>query len=65
MKCKSQENAVFIAIHPTTYRSGGFLAHGVVKKNHGRQCQQTETGKRCRNHVEKIQKAFGKGTAHR
>ena len=32
MKCKSQENAVFIAIHPTTYRSGGFLAHGVVKK---------------------------------
>ena len=31
MKCKSQENAVFIAIHPTTYRSGGFLAHGVVK----------------------------------
>ena len=30
MKYKSQENAVFIAIHPTTYRSGGFLAHGVL-----------------------------------
>ena len=24
------ENAVFIAIHPATYRSGGFLAHGVL-----------------------------------
>ena len=23
---------MFIAIHPTTYRSGGFLAHGVLKK---------------------------------
>jgi hypothetical protein len=22
---------VFIAIHPTTYRGGGFLAHGVLK----------------------------------
>lgn len=31
MKHKSQENAAFIAIHPTTYRSGGFLAHGVLK----------------------------------
>ena len=31
MKHKSQENAVFIAIHPPTYRSGGFLAHGVLK----------------------------------
>ena len=31
MRYKSQENAVFIAIHPTTYRSGGFLAHGVLK----------------------------------
>lgn len=30
MKHKSQENAVFIAIHPPTYRSGGFLAHGVL-----------------------------------
>ena len=30
-KCKSQENAVLIAIHPTTYRRGGFLAHGVLK----------------------------------
>lgn len=30
MKHKSQENAAFIAIHPTTYRSGGFLAHGVL-----------------------------------
>lgn len=30
MRYKSQENAVFIAIHPTTYRSGGFLAHGVL-----------------------------------
>jgi hypothetical protein len=25
------KNAVFIAIHPTTYRGGGFLAHGVLK----------------------------------
>ena len=25
MRCKSQGSAVFIAIHPTTYRSGGFL----------------------------------------
>lgn len=33
MKHKSQENAVFIAIHPPTYRSGGFLAHGVLKKS--------------------------------
>lgn len=32
MRYKSQENAVFIAIHPTTYRSGGFLAHGVLKE---------------------------------
>jgi len=24
---------VLIAIHPTTYRSGGFLAHGMLK-NH-------------------------------
>ena len=31
MRCNSQENAVFIAIHPTSYRSGGFLAHGVLK----------------------------------
>ena len=31
MRYKSQGNAVFIAIHPTTYRSGGFLAHGVLK----------------------------------
>ena len=31
MRCKSQGSAVFIAIHPTTYRSGGFLAHGVLK----------------------------------
>ena len=30
MRCNSQENAVFIAIHPTSYRSGGFLAHGVL-----------------------------------
>ena len=30
MRYKSQENAVFIAIHPTTYRGGGFLAHGVL-----------------------------------
>ena len=30
MRHKSQGNAVFIAIHPTTYRSGGFLAHGVL-----------------------------------
>ena len=30
MRYKSQENAVFIAIHPTTYRSGGFLAQGVL-----------------------------------
>lgn len=29
---KSQENAVLIAIHPTTYRRGGFLAHGVLNK---------------------------------
>lgn len=26
----SQENAVFIVIHPATYRSGGFLTHGVL-----------------------------------
>lgn len=32
MKYKNQVNAVNIAIHPTTYRSGGFLAHGVLKK---------------------------------
>ena len=32
MRYKSQENAVFIAIHPTTYRGGGFLAHGVLKR---------------------------------
>ena len=32
MRYKSQENAVFIAIHPTTYRSGGFLAHGVLNE---------------------------------
>lgn len=32
MKHKSQENAAFIAIHPTTYKSGGFLAHGVLKQ---------------------------------
>ena len=31
MKYKNQVNAVNIAIHPTTYRSGGFLAHGVLK----------------------------------
>ena len=31
MRYESQENAVFIAIHPTTYRGGGFLAHGVLK----------------------------------
>ena len=31
MRCNSQENAVFIAIHPTSYRSRGFLAHGVLK----------------------------------
>ena len=30
MRYKSQENAVFIAIHPTTYRGGGFLTHGVL-----------------------------------
>ena len=30
MRYKSQENAVFIAIHPTTYRGGGFLAHSVL-----------------------------------
>ena len=36
MKYKSQENAMFIclsqfiAIHPTTYRGGGFLTHGVL-----------------------------------
>ena len=30
MKHKSQENAVFIAIHPATCRGGGFLAHGVL-----------------------------------
>ena len=28
---KSQEHAVFIAIHPATYKGGGFLAHGVLK----------------------------------
>jgi len=28
VKYKNQVNAVNIAIHPTTYRSGGFLAHG-------------------------------------
>ena len=32
MRYKSQENAVFIAIHPTTYRGGGFLTHGVLKE---------------------------------
>ena len=32
-KCKSQENAVLIAIHPTTYRRGGFLAHGVLNED--------------------------------
>jgi len=32
VKYKNQVNAVNIAIHPTTYRSGGFLAHGVLKK---------------------------------
>ena len=30
MKYKSQENAMFVAIHPTTYRGGGFLTHGVL-----------------------------------
>ena len=25
-------NAVFLAIHPTTYRGGGFLAHGILNK---------------------------------
>ena len=25
---------MLIAIHPTTYRSGGFLAHGVLKLKH-------------------------------
>ena len=34
MKHKSQENAAFIAIHPTTYRSRGFLAHGVLNPLH-------------------------------
>lgn len=24
-------NVVFIAIHPATYKGGGFLAHGVLK----------------------------------
>ena len=32
MRYKSQENVVFIAIHPPTYRGGGFLAHGVLKR---------------------------------
>ena len=32
MRCKSQVNTVFIAIHPTTYGSERFLAHGVLKK---------------------------------
>ena len=31
---KSQENAVLIAIHPTTYRRGGFLAHGVLNPHY-------------------------------
>ena len=31
MRYKSQENAVFIAIHPATCRGGGFLTHGVLK----------------------------------
>ena len=26
-------NAVFVAIHPAAYRSGGFLAHGALKEN--------------------------------
>ena len=30
MKHQSHENAVWIAIHPPTYRRGGFLAHGVL-----------------------------------
>ena len=31
MRYESQENVMYIAIHPTTYRGGGFLAHGVLK----------------------------------
>jgi hypothetical protein len=30
MRYKKQENAVFIAIHPTTYRGGEFIVHGVL-----------------------------------
>ena len=32
---KSQENAVYPAIHLTTCRSGGFLAHGVLNGSNG------------------------------